>query len=248
MNENRLPTGGWLSHIMGDWDPGHLEITAEALRQFGFHRNAIDVAADASQDPDFYDWHTPPAHAQTRNDEEGRTIETPEQAQANCLRWIGRMKERLLAAADEDVRSGLFFLGYVLHSIQDLAAHKGITNAQHSYLSKLPGSQDDPDHKEENRQKAREYSNRFLEALRARQPRCFEKLLSYKGRVLPWDKLMPGEKSRLLEKEGWDFTLPAYIEFRDLHKKYERIKEDYPIASTLWDADQVFDRLLNALG
>jgi hypothetical protein len=247
MNENRLPSGGWLSHITGDWEPGHLEITADLLRQFGFHQNAIDVAADAAQDPDFYDWHTPCAHAQAGNDEEGRTIETPEQAQSNYLKWVGGKMEKLISATDMDVRSGLFFLGYVLHSIQDLATHKGITNAQHSYVSKLLGSQDDPDHIEENRQKAREYSNRFLEALRTRESESIKTLLSYKGRVLPWDKLIPGEKARLLGKEGWDLTPPAYIEFCDLYKKYEKIKEDYPISSTLWSTDQVFDMLLRSL-
>ncbi|OGP80371.1 MAG: hypothetical protein A2V86_00595 [Deltaproteobacteria bacterium RBG_16_49_23] len=63
MKRTRLPSGGWLSRMTGDWEPGHLEITSDALRDFGFHENAIDVVGDASQDPDFYDWGTPCAHA-----------------------------------------------------------------------------------------------------------------------------------------------------------------------------------------
>jgi predicted transglutaminase-like cysteine proteinase len=111
MKTTRLPSGGWLSRITGDWEPGHLEITGDVLRSFGFCENAIDVVGDASQDPDFYDWNTPCAHAQTNNDKDGRTTERQEKAKENYLGWIEQLNEKLVSAINKDIRSGLFLLG-----------------------------------------------------------------------------------------------------------------------------------------
>jgi hypothetical protein len=58
---------------------------------------------------------------------------------------------------------------------------------------------------------------------------------------------MPPEKAKLLNKEGWDLTPQAFIEYSSLCKKYEKIKKDYPIESTLWKTDEVFGRLLKIL-
>jgi hypothetical protein len=138
-------------------------------------------------------------------------------------------------------------LGYALHSIQDLATHKGITNAQHSYVSKL-SRKNDPDHDEENRNKAKEYSRRYVDLLRNKYGKPFEKLLGYQGRTLPWDRLLPPEKSRLLGKEGWDLTPGAFIEYSSLGDKYRKIRNQYPIESTLWKADEVFEQLLQEMG
>ena len=247
MKKTRLPSGGWLSRITGDWEPGHLEITGEVSGGFGFHENAIDVLGDASQDPDFYDWYAPSAHAQTNNDERGRTTESREEAEKNYITWIKQLTGRLVSVTNRDVRSGLFLLGYILHGVQDLATHKGITNAQHSYVSKLFGRRDDPDHIEENRAKAREYSKKYIEFLRKRYRKSYEKMMCYEGRLLPWDKLMPAEKTDLLNKEGWDLTAQAFIEYSTLSKKYEKIKRDYPIEKTVWKIDEVFERLMRSI-
>ena len=248
MKQSRLPSGGWLSHLTGDWEPGHLSLTGAVLRDFGFPENTIDIAGDASQDPDFYDWSTPYAHAQTDNDNSGRTSESKEKSVGKFITWIADMHARLISEAKEDVRSGLFFLGYVLHGIQDLATHKGITNAQHSFVSKLLGKKNDPDHNAANRAKAAEYSKRYLEALKKRHGHVFGSLSTYKGRTLPCDKLMPHEKADLLGKETWDLTPAAFIEYTALAGKYKKIKNEYPIESTLWDAEDVFERMMRVVG
>ncbi|MEW6584518.1 MAG: transglutaminase-like domain-containing protein [Nitrospirota bacterium] len=144
LKKTRLPSGGWLSRMTGDWEPGHMEITGSVLRTFGFHDDAVDIAGDAAQDPDFYDWHRPSAHAQTNNDDDGRTNEPREIAIENYLSWMKGLHERLLSSSRKSVRHGLFYLGYALHGIQDLATHKGITNAQHSYMSKILGKKTTP--------------------------------------------------------------------------------------------------------
>ncbi len=163
---------------------------------------------------------------------------------------MNTLNQRLAATTQKDVRSGLFFLGYILHSIQDLATHQGITNAQHAYVSKLFGKKDDPDHQEVNRIKAKKYSDRYVRFLKQKYTKIYKKLVGYQGQggIWPWEKLMPREKANLLNKEGWDLTPAAYIEYSTLSKKYEKIKKDYPIESTLWNADKVFEKLLAHLG
>ncbi len=247
MRKTRLPSGGWLSRITGDWEPGHCEITGDILRASGFSGNAVEVAGDASQDPDFYDWYTPAAHAQTDNDNEGRTIESREQAEGNYVRWMRDLSRRLVRSTGKDVRSGLFFLGYVLHGIQDLATHKGITNAQHTSMSKLFGKKNDPDHNDENRARARDYSYRYMEFLKDTYPETWERLVGYKGHTLPWEKLTPADKAQLLNKRGWDLTPRAFIEYSRLNGRYRKNKNTHPIDSTLWGADAVFETLLRNL-
>lgn len=229
MKTTRLPSGGWLSRITGDWEPGHFDITTEALKEFGFAGEANDVSGDASQDPDFYDWYTPSAHAQTENDEEGRTSETKEQACSKYTDWIKELTGRLLNTTPKDIRTGLFFLGYVLHGIQDLATHKGITNAQHAYISKLAGKKNDPDHSGANRDKANEYTRRYLEFLKTRYATHFKRLRDYKGRGMLWERLIPSEKRNVLKKDGWDLTAKAFLEYNSLAERYKEIRRSYPV-------------------
>ncbi|MFH1625894.1 MAG: hypothetical protein ABID54_12180 [Pseudomonadota bacterium] len=72
-------------------------------------------------------------------------------------------------------------------------------------------------------------------------------MMCYEGRLLPWDKLMPAEKTDLLNKEGWDLTARAFIEYSTLSKKYKKIKKDYPIEKTVWRIDEVFERLIRSI-
>jgi hypothetical protein len=65
--------------------------------------------------------------------------------------------------------------------------------------------------------------------------------------MLPWDKLMPPEKGTLLKKDGWDLTPQSYIDYFNLHKKYEKVQKEYPIESTLWNPDEVFESLLKSV-
>ena len=111
----------------------------------------------------------------------------------------------------------------------------------------VDGRKDDPDHIEENRAKAKEYSRKYIELLRKKYSKSYKKLIGYKGRVLPWDKLMPPEKNDLLKKDGWDLTPQAFIEYSTLSKKYEKIKEDYPIDKTIWRTDEVFEKLIRSI-
>jgi hypothetical protein len=244
MSNTILPSGGWLSRMTGDWEPGHLEVTTEALKNKGFSEQAITIAADGSQDPDFYNWSIPASHAQTGNDAEGRTTESPSQAIDNYVALIKSRTRQLCDVAKQDKRGGLFLLGYILHSIQDLATHKGITNAQHAYISKLSGKANDPDHDEANRNKSGEYSRKYLEYLNQKYASVYDSLLKYDGSGLPWGGLLPNEKGKILGVSGWDLTPAAYLEYNGLTEKYKKIKDDYPLDDTIWNSEEVFALLV----
>jgi hypothetical protein len=72
MRKTRLPSGGWLSRITGDWEPGHREITEDILRASGFSGNAVDIAGDAPRTPTFMTGTPlPPTPRQTTITKEG---------------------------------------------------------------------------------------------------------------------------------------------------------------------------------
>ena len=113
---------------------GHFEITDEVLKSQGrdFGPRTRFLVADASQDPDFYDWSDPAAHGQSKCGPDG-ALESGD-FRANQKAWIqkhlGRFKTEVSAG---NPQLGLYFLGYALHSIQDLVFHAGMSNAEHSY-------------------------------------------------------------------------------------------------------------------
>jgi hypothetical protein len=246
MKDPRFPSGGFLSAIAGDNSPGHLELTGDALKPFGFSEDAISVAADAAQDPDLYEWYTPAAHAQTDcHVGTGATKQSNGEAIACFLSWFKDINGKFLSA-DGDMHA-LFFLGYLLHGVQDLASHQGLTNAQHIYESAvLKKGGDDCDHLEVNREKARDYAVMLLERLKSKNAALFKRLSGYDaGFSFLAPKVAKEDKCRLLGKPGWDFTIPAYLEYKGLAEKYEAVKKANPVE--LWDRDKVFNRLLRAV-
>lgn len=233
-------SGGPLAFVTG---PGHYEITEEVLKEFKFGDDAVSIVADASQDPDFYDWSKPRAHAQTDNYEDGNTSESKKDAVGNYISWIGGLNNTMISAAEKDPRHGLFYLGYILHGIQDLAAHKGLTNAQHSYLASL-GDNENPDNNLESRKTAVGYSEEYLSTLKNRHGNVYKGLAGYKGRAFLWEKLLYQEKVLLLGRD-WDFSPGEFIKYKRLAGKYKEIKNDNPI--DLWGTDRVFQDVLAGL-
>src|SRR6185369_13598397 len=166
----KFPSGGFLSTITGDTSPGHLELTSDALAQFGFSEDAISIAGDAAQDPDFYEWYKAAAHAQTDCAlDTGATSQSETDAINAYLAWCVDKKDNFLAAKNDE--NALFFLGYLLHGVQDLASHQGVTNSQHAYESYVQcKGGDDGDHLEANRQLARQISGTLLGQLLNKRP------------------------------------------------------------------------------
>jgi hypothetical protein len=242
----RFPSGGWLSALAGDHSPGHWELTRDALKEIGFSADAVSVAADAAQDPDFYEWNNPAAHAQTACDPDtGATTQVNDVAIAAFRAWFETRKGQFVQAGKDS--HALFFLGYLLHGIQDLASHQGVTNAQHAYDSYvLHPNGDDCDHLEANRDTARAFVAQLLPRLRARNPAFFERMTAYDAGFHLFDaKLAAGEKCVLLGKAHWDFTVSAYRRYKGLAKKYQKVQEANPVRR--WDAMAVFAQVLASM-
>src|SRR5262249_33630867 len=99
-----------------------------------FSPAALDVIMDAAQDPDFYEWNTEAAHAQTRNDPATAVLVDVDQARSRFYDW----ERRHLALAEtacnaNQPRLALYWLGYAFHGVEDAVFHEGISNAEHSY-------------------------------------------------------------------------------------------------------------------
>lgn len=246
MKDPRFPSGGYFSILTGDHSPGHLELTSDALKKFGFSDDAICIAGDAAQDPDFYEWYNPAAHAQTDCDlETGTTNQNPNAAISAYLQWVCKQKKRFLAAKNDE--HALFFLGYLLHGVQDLASHQGVTNAQHSYESYVTHQNDnDCDHSETNRDTARQFSAQILNALATLRPDFFKRMKKFDAGFEPFGaKVGFMEKCSLLGVSDWDLSLPAYLEYKGLAEKYNNVKASNPVNP--WNINNVFSQVQSML-
>ncbi len=234
----RLAAGGIFSTTVG-----HFDITRKMLKSHGFSDDAAHVAADASQDPDFYEFETAAAHAQTENFKGSATDQIRNKAIATYLRLIGDHTGKIVALTPRKKKCGLFYLGYTLHSIQDLAVHEGITNEQHAYLSYV--KKRSPDEDDRCIAKAEKFSDAFLSFFKKKYPRCFETLLSYDNdRWQIYDKLSMVEKKKLLGS-GWDMTPESLVEYRASWKRFDPKRQS--IKETKWPSDKVFSDIAGSL-
>ncbi len=140
---------------------GHEQKTKEAAQKLGFSPAAIAILMRGAAMPDFDNYDSAAAHAQTANDEKGKPTETKEQAEANSVQYLrdksGKFREQLQAG---HIEAALYVLGYSIHTIQDFAAHQGMSNAEHALLSYAQIN--NPDNDPENIEKAEKWTEDFL--------------------------------------------------------------------------------------
>lgn len=134
-----LSSGGlWNWITLNPFLPGHYDVTWEVLREEGmpwsFSQDAAKVIADASRDPDLFEWSCPAAHAQNPIEVNRSNVQSSSGKQAFYLWLKHRLDDIQKAQTANDDRLALYHLGRALHSIQDLASHRGMTNAEHSWL------------------------------------------------------------------------------------------------------------------
>jgi hypothetical protein len=236
----RLPSGGIYppyGHI------GHWEITAKMAEEMGFSASGSNILCDASQDPDFYDFGTVAAHAQTPDkadtcgqDSVKRTA-IIDKAIDDYVGWVGAQFQRCVSALKKrDVRLSLYWLGYVLHGVEDLAVHQGITNGEHASTT------DSPDFQAADVALSSVYARRMLDAARnALGQRGFDRLRNHDGD----GKLSFFEKRRKeIHPGGWDID-NHFSEYEAAGKKYKTIKP--PPKPVRWDREFVLSRLLETI-
>lgn len=206
---------------------GHSDITYDALRWLkseqqpgfaDFSEDAILVLRDAVQDPDLYEWLNPSAHAQAGNDNRGRALVGP--WQAKWQEWMRRRLGQSLAAAKAGrVAESLYFLGYALHGVEDLASHFGRTNGEHAYMAYLAGR--DPDADQAGIERARQFAYKTLRAVRQQFAEHWGTLAKYQGP----SKLSSSEKERLLG-HGRDFNPVTWMQYRLLAEPFSDVAGD----------------------
>jgi hypothetical protein len=99
----------------------------------------------------------------------------------------------------------LFLLGYALHAVEDVAVHRGRTDAEHSCNIAIDRS---PDEDKQAINHAVSLARDFLKELPDQFGGDWSKLANYRGK----NKLPKSDKERVLGS-SWDISLPAYFEF-----------------------------------
>ncbi|HET6201690.1 MAG TPA: alpha/beta fold hydrolase [Planctomycetota bacterium] len=231
----KLPAGG----IYGlHRQTGHYEVAQEAAEQFGFTSPAVSILRDAAQDPDFYEWSVPAAHAQTPDEVDLGKVpdrsEAIEASQEEFLRWgLGNVERARAALAQGDLRETLYWVGYLLHGVQDLAPHAGRTNAEHAW------NDPNPDLDAGCVELARSYTLETLRALRETfGAQSFDALRSFDGE----GKFSRAEKKERLHPGGWDFSFERWREYHSNGEAYGEL--DPPPAPVRWPRERVLGRLL----
>ncbi len=239
----RLPAGGWIppyGHI------GHWEVTGKVIEEMGFTAPAADILCDASQDPDFYDFGTVMAHAQTpdgadlcKNDENGKNKRQGiiDKAIGDYVAWVNAQLSKCASALAKDkVRLSLYWLGYALHGVEDLAVHKGMTNGEHA------AAKDSPDYQAADVALSYVYARRMLDAVRnALGQEAFDRLRNHDGD----GKLGFLEKrDKNVHPGGWDIDnhLSEYYAAGDKYKTIVPAPE--PVR---WDREYVLQLMLEGM-
>jgi hypothetical protein len=209
---------------------GHYELTEGALTGAGFRGPGVKFVASASRDPDQYEWFNPAAHGQTdsnaaRGDPLGPSdVEVWKQKYRD---WMALNVRRVAQACNnsEFVEAG-YVLGYVLHGVQDLASHHGITNSEHSYLSY---AKTNPDAVAEQLEVATRWSVQTVQTLDSKlRSGCLDKIVK-----VGTNARVPAAAAQYYGPE--DVTLDALWEYRNLGPKYEdALKKGRPGLHVEW--------------
>ncbi|NTU47934.1 MAG: hypothetical protein HGA84_02885, partial [Syntrophobacteraceae bacterium] len=151
------------------------------------------------------------------------------------LNVFGRIHQAML---DNDTRVALYWLGYVLHGMQDLGPHGGMPNPEHAALDSLDQS---PDEDSNSVQLSRYYTQEFLRHIR--------EVLGETGFDLlrNWDgdgNLSKPEKEDLFG-HGWDLSVKTVLEFKKGGEKY--LEMSPPPVSVRWPRERVFTEIVESL-
>lgn len=242
---------------------GHLGVTAQALQRVTtvyppedprfdpqrvvsrgvYPRELRQLIQEASQDPDFYAWSIPAAHAQTPCDEAGTGaainpcgpgVDVADCSRREFLEWIREQARRTRAACErKDGRAALYWVGFTLHAVQDLASHRGRTNAEHAHASYVLVDAD-PDEAPSSQALALDMSERFLASVGERLGEmCAEAINQSRGDGAP----QPASwKTRTAGLE-WDFTPANLLQYRQAASRYAELVAREAEAPIRWMSD-----------
>jgi pimeloyl-ACP methyl ester carboxylesterase len=236
----KLPAGGYFppyGHV------GHWEVTGKLAEEMGFSAPAADVLCDAAQDPDFYEFGVEAAHAQTPDAADfcaadvAKRATIVDRAVDEYAKWLDERFGRCVSALDAgDARIALYWLGYALHGIEDLAVHAGMTNGEHA---SAPVS---PDYQAVDVALSSVYARRLLDAARnALGQDNFDRLRNHDGE----GRLSFVEKRRKqVHPKGWDID-NCLDSYKKAGRMYTTI--DPKPKPVRWDRECVLAKVLEGV-
>jgi hypothetical protein len=235
--QEHLGMGSWRG-ICLPWQAkaGHSNVTREALKNLdaaGYHlsSDAIGVLTDAAQDPDFFAWLKMEAHAQTSSDALGKP-KNADQAQDAFATFVSTNLNKATSACKDavngkpaELRKALYWAGYSVHAIQDLAPHQGRTNPEHSFNAKQGQN---PDLNDDAIKLALDMTVRYFTYVFSTPLKpCMAQLTSYNGgAVTPLFKVVDlGLR--------YDNSPQALLEYKQSSSLFEKLTND-PKAKIRW--------------
>ena len=259
-----LILSGFTSRAWALQSKDHRSISADAATSSGFSPQAVKLIAQAATEPDQYDWDTAAAHAQTPNDDSGRPTLSAQIAEQQTEAYLRSQAAALRRELNQNnVGNALYILGYALHTIQDYAAHLGMTNAEHAFLAvttrETPQDQRytvhesaptphlvrgglNPDLQPQSIERAREWTREFFIAARESLGPCdWEKLKLFTARTEPGDhwRDLPGAEA----KRETDFA--DYGRYEALIRQFKSLPD--PQRSVRWSpSSQVHQALIRS--
>lgn len=216
---------------------GHYDMTTEVASTFvlpssptkAFSPEAVALMADASQDIDVFCWTRMPPHAQTTvvNDKLVPTKETQEDWARFIMHYVNKAAELCRRDDVTSTRNALYELGFATHAVQDLSAHQGRTNEEHSFESWW---KKDPDKTDGAYQLGQDMTRLFWEkAMTDPLKACAAKFSTYKGGSVPYE-----EKEKLLGAER-DHSLGTQLEYQISWLRYSSLhRKNGDAASVRW--------------
>ena len=228
-----LGMGSWRG-ICLPWQAkaGHSDVTLKALRTLEasgsqFSKDAEAVLTDAAQDADFFQWTKMPAHAQTDSDAAGRP-KNPASAQDDVINWVSTHLDKATTACKDNgagelsLKKALYWLGYSVHALQDLAPHRGRTNPEHSYNA---AHSENPDLDDNAIALAEDLTVRYFNhALTHQLKPCAGKFATYKG-----GSVSPTFKVHDLGLR-YDNTPASLLEYRSSKALFEKIQGENAVS------------------
>lgn len=208
---------------------GHYKLTVDVADTLGFSKQAAQILALGTVNPDYDHWETAEAHGQTPNCPPanskcrvGMPLLGASVAQRAFFDYLSKKARSLDALKLREPGQALYHLGYALHAIQDLAAHQGMTNAKHTYRSYK--AEDDPDDIAKHGDRyilAAQWTHEFLYDVRAALGCDWERLRSYNGSFPGVEGLRLDEL--VLSRDDTKFTPGRYVIYRALAEAFEKL-------------------------
>lgn len=204
----------------------HRWVSQRVLREAGFSQNVVRIVGETSRWTDWYRWTDNLANASTPTDRAGRpTMDPTAAAQAGAAILRGYLR----AIETSPVNEQYLWLGFALHWVQDLAAHQGRTDPEHTAETLLIIA--NPDWNPWAVRRGIRYCRKLLAALRDRLgPR--------------WPDLQRGVNARLLTAEEAekllgpkDFSWPHFWQTLMTFRHY--LKTPQTKRHVRWDAERV---------